>query len=158
MRNGDDESANAGGGIEAIHMPEGRDREALTAVGGAAPAFTLAFMRTCPDCVELVNTAGRLTFMNENGRSAMGIDAFDRLRGTDWADLWPVESRPLIHHALDRALSGEAVRITAARLTMAGETKTWDVTVSPVVNAAGDVESILSLARDVTPARASQGR
>ena len=121
---------------------------AMSAFGDTAPAFTLAFLRTCPDCVELINAAGRLTFMNENGRRAMEIEGFDRLRGTAWLDLWPAESRPLAENAMERALAGEAVRLTAARPTVRGAHKVWEITVSPVTNRDGVVESIFSVARE----------
>ena len=137
------------GGLEILDLDPGQDREALAVVGDAAPSFTLAFMRSLRDCVELVNPAGRLTFMNENGRALMGIEGFDRVRGTVWVDLWPEESRPLADDALRRALAGEAVRMTAARRAAGGALRVWDVTVSPVVNAAGEVETILSLSREI---------
>ena len=143
-----DEGEAGAGAVEPLPIAPTQNREALDVMGARAPSFTLAFMRSLPDCVELVNPAGRLTFMNENGRMAMEIDGFDRLRGTDWVDLWPEESRPLARNALDRALEGEAVRMTAVRPTAKGAVKVWDVKVSPVSNATGDVETILSVSRE----------
>lgn len=123
------------------------EREAVKMLGEAAPAFTLAFLRACPDCVKLLNPEGRVTFVNRIGRDELALGEAGRTTGREWWSLWPEAERPAIRRAFDRARAGELVRMPADFAAGAGEPRRWDVTVAPVVNAEGETETILVIMR-----------
>lgn len=102
------------------------------------------------DCIKLVDLAGRLQFMNCNGRQAMEIDDMSVVSGCSWEEMWPLESRFFVQEALARAKSGALTRFEAFCPTAKGTPKWWEVTVSPVRNEDGSVAAILSSSRDVT--------
>lgn len=102
------------------------------------------------DCVKLIGLGGEIQYMNGNGLCAMEMDDFCAVRGQTWADLWPDEARQAILASYDQARTGEAVRFRAYCPTAKGTPRWWDVTVSPVSDAAGAHAGFLSISRDVT--------
>ncbi|HEV2558226.1 MAG TPA: PAS domain S-box protein [Microvirga sp.] len=113
-------------------------------------AFLRSVLDASTDCIKVVELDGSLSFMNANGLCAMEIDAFDRVRGAEWASLWPTDSAATVRGAVERARGGEPVRFEAFCPTAKGTPKTWDVSVSPVQNADGLVTSLVSVSRDIT--------
>jgi PAS domain S-box-containing protein len=103
-----------------------------------------------PDCVKLLDTEGRLLEMNRNGRSALEIADFALFRGRPWRLFWPEDARASIDSALRVARAGGTSRFSAFCPTARGTAKWWDVTVNPVLDAAGRVASVLSVSRDIT--------
>ena len=115
-----------------------------------ASQITLAMLRNSADCVKLLNTAGRISFMSENGMCAMQIDTPDMVVGKTWWDLWPQEARATLQASFETALKGEDTTMTGACPTAKGEPREWHVTLTPVKDAAGTVQSVLAVSRDVT--------
>lgn len=128
----------------------GPDVAALGVLDGTAPGFTLSYLRASPDCVKLITPEGRVSFVNRNGLRAMELPSFDAVRGRDWWDLWPEESRALLRDAVAAAAGGEAGRFVAFCPTARGAPRWWDVSVSPVAEPDGAVRSLLTISRDVT--------
>ncbi|MFQ6551641.1 PAS domain-containing protein [Aestuariibius insulae] len=125
----------------------GPDAHAVEVIGSAAPAFTLAFLRACPDAVAILNSKGRVGFLNQTGRTLMDLDTSETVTGRRWWDLWPEDERAGLQAAFDRALSGQLVKLGAARTSSGGERRRWDLTLSPIINLDGQTESVLLVAR-----------
>ncbi len=102
------------------------------------------------DCVKILDPAGRIDFMNRNGRCLMEIDDFSAFAGKSWATMWPDEAAADIRDAVSNALAGKPSRLEAFCPTPKGTPKWWDVQVSPVRDERGKVFAILSVSRDVT--------
>ncbi|MFM5917131.1 MAG: PAS domain-containing protein [Novosphingobium sp.] len=102
------------------------------------------------DCVKLVDTEGRVGFMNRNGRCSMEIDDFCTVEGAHWWDLWPEEAKGRVREAVREAAAGRESRFEAFCPTAKGTPKWWDVTVSPVRDNDGGIFQIVSFSRDVT--------
>ena len=102
------------------------------------------------DCVKIIDPAGRVDFMNRNGRCSMEIDDFCTVSGQQWETLWPEEAAVDVRAAVAAALDGQSSRFDAFCPTAKGTPKWWDVRVSPVRDVAGKVLAILSVSRDVT--------
>ena len=102
------------------------------------------------DCVKILNPAGRVDFMNRNGRCAMEIDDFCTVSGQPWETLWPEEAAVDVRAAIAAALDGRSSRFDAYCPTAKGTPKWWDVRVSPVRDEDGKVLAILSVSRNVT--------
>jgi PAS domain S-box-containing protein len=115
----------------------------------SAGGFFQSAVEGSPDCVKVIDQAGRLTFMNENGRCLMEVVDLDVVLGQFWSVFWPEETRPVIENAVARALGGTVQRLTAPCQTAKGVWKHWDVIISPL-EADGVVSSLLVTSRDVT--------
>lgn len=102
------------------------------------------------DCVKILDPAGRVDFMNRNGRCSMEIDDFCSIAGQSWDALWPDEAAENIRDAVLAARAGRSTRFEAFCPTAKGTPKWWDVQVSPVRDEHGEVLAILSVSRDVT--------
>ena len=102
------------------------------------------------DCVKILDPAGRIDFMNRNGRCSLEIDEFSTVAGQSWESLWPDEAAAKVRDAVRDALVGQSSRFEAFSPTAKGTPKWWDVQVSPVRDEQGAVLAILSVSRDVT--------
>ncbi|WP_298916865.1 histidine kinase dimerization/phosphoacceptor domain -containing protein [uncultured Algimonas sp.] len=119
-------------------------------MAGNSDTFVLSLFDSSPDCIQLVELDGSLAYMSSNGQHAMEIEDFGLVEGRPWVALWPDESQVKISLAIAAAKTGEASRIEVFRPEKSGHSKWWDVSVSPVTDAAGKVVRILSISRDIT--------
>ncbi|KAA2234744.1 PAS domain-containing sensor histidine kinase [Salinarimonas soli] len=113
-------------------------------------AFLRSVLNSSPDCVKVVDLDGHLVFMNGPGLCVMEIDDFSCIQNKAWADLWPVEAGERINLAVAEARQGRTTRFSAFCPTAKGTPRWWEVAVSPVMGAEGQVVSVLSVSRDVT--------
>lgn len=127
--------------------------EFARAQGDLSPGMMTALLDQSSDCVKIMDGAGRIEFMNRNGRAGMEIDELSAIAGQEWAELWPEESRALVLNSVAEAQAGRASRFEAFCPTARGTPKWWDVTVSPVGQGEGGISAIVSVSRDVTAAR-----
>lgn len=109
-----------------------------------------AVFEQSPDCIKMLSPSGHLFFMNHNGVVAMEMDSFAEHAGIPWWDVWPEESRAQVIDAVKEAQAGRSSRFTAYRPTAKGTPKWWNIAVSPVIGATGDIEALLVINRDVT--------
>lgn len=109
-----------------------------------------AVFEQSPDCIKMLTPAGDLFFMNFNGVVAMEMESFAEHAGVPWWSVWPEETRQQVIDAVREAQAGRSSRFTAFRPTAKGTPKWWDVGISPVFGASGDIESLLVINRDVT--------
>lgn len=121
----------------------------------ALPATELAFalLSASPDCVKVLDDAGRLVFMSRNGLCAMGIDDPSQITGHFWWSLWPASETAKLQEAVERANSGQATLFDAYCPTMKGVPKWWEVTVAPILAADHSVTQVLAVSRDITDLR-----
>ena len=128
-------------------MSAAADMDALDILADDTPAY----LRGSPDCVKLINSSGRITFMSENGLCAMEIGHRDDVVGKSWWELWPESQRSLLRSHFERGMAGEICRFQGSCPTALGNDRDWDVTISPIKSDNGSVTSILAVSRDVTP-------
>ena len=112
--------------------------------------FLRSVLDATADCIKVVGPDGALQYMSANGLCAMEIDDFSCVQGLQWASLWPGETAGLVRQALAAAFSGRTTRFEAFCPSAKGTPKWWEVTVSPIRDAAGEVSSVLSVSREVT--------
>jgi PAS domain S-box-containing protein len=117
----------------------------------AFDAFFRSMLNGSSDCIEILRPDGTLESINARGLQLKEIDDFAPLRDKPWVSLWPDDARERSQRAVDAALAGRHARFEAICPTARGNLKHWEVTVSPVPDAAGAVEWLVSVARDVTP-------
>ena len=110
----------------------------------------ISLLEQSQDCVKLLDTDGKLGFMNRNGRCSLEIDDFCAVEGQHWWNLWPDEAKPVVRRAVEDAKNGKDSRFEAFCPTIKGTPRWWDVTVSPVRDNAGTIFQLVSFSRDVT--------
>lgn len=115
-------------------------------------AFNRTVLESNPDCVKVLDTEGRLQFMNANGLGALEIDDFAGVQGQLWWRLWPEASALMAREAVEKAKRGETVEFQAWGPTAKGTPKWWDVIVAPIYHQkdAGRVDKLISVSRDIT--------
>ena len=111
------------------------------------PRFSMAYMRQRPECVVLLNPEGRISFINERGMDALELTSLSRNEGAPFRALWPEDAAPMIELAVERARDGEPVRFEVARPGADAVSHWWDVTLTPVTNAEGRVETLFAVIR-----------
>ncbi|MFN3868092.1 MAG: PAS domain S-box protein [Hyphomicrobiaceae bacterium] len=108
------------------------------------------FLEASPDCIKIIDSDGRIAFMNENGRCLLELDAVDNVIERPWVDLWPESERHIVVAGMREAQSGRTARFSAFCPTARGTPKWWDVVVSPVAAGPYGKASLLAVSRDVT--------
>ncbi|MFN0274788.1 MAG: PAS domain S-box protein [Chitinophagales bacterium] len=108
-------------------------------------------LESSPDCVKVIDSGGRIQFMNTNGLCAMEIDDFDTVKDKPWTELWGKENKHLVEEAITKSLQGEIATFQAFCPTAKGTPKWWDVNLSSIKEmASGKVLSLISVSRDIT--------
>jgi PAS domain S-box-containing protein len=113
-------------------------------------AFLRSVLDSSTDCIKVVELDGSLSFMNANGLCAMELESFERVKGMQWADLWPPETAHQVRQAVASAVKGRTERFVASCPTANGTPKWWDVSVAPVQKPDGRVVSLVAVSRDIT--------
>lgn len=136
--------------MSEVADPVADGREFGAAFGALSREMLVAVLDQSVDCVKILDPAGRIEFMNRNGLCAMEIDDIAAIVDRPWDSLWPEQARGPVREALAAAQAGRPSRFDAFCPTAKGTPKWWDVSVSPVRDAAGRTAAILSTSRDVT--------
>ena len=117
----------------------------------AVPLTADLLFESSPDCAKVLDLRGNLLSMNLNGQCLMELDDLSQVCGASWVSLWPGnEVRQQIESALEQARQGQLARFTAFCPTAKGTPKFWDVQVTPIHGANGDLQGFLSVSRDIT--------
>lgn len=98
------------------------------------------------DCISLLDSQGRILFMNTPSLIAMGLNDLADVNGKFWASIWPGEQRKTIHRALQNALFS-VQRFCGRGLTATGRPRRWDATIIPLGNNAAHTERLLAIVR-----------
>lgn len=118
--------------------------------------FNRIVLESSPDCVKILDVAGRLQYMNYNGLCQMEIDDFSLFKNQLWWDLWGSDNKDLVEQAVAKALQGEANEFEACCATAKNTMKWWQVSVIPVATEDVSVQQILSISRDITAQKNAQ--
>ncbi len=102
------------------------------------------------DCIKLLDLDGIIQYVNRQGASVMELVSPAALIGLSYADRWPPAVRATIRDTLAAARLGQLGRFTASRARPNGLPSWWDVMVSPVRTASGDITHFITIARDTT--------
>ena len=113
-------------------------------------AFSWSTLESSPDCVKVINTEGRVTYMNFNGLCTLEIDDFSEIKNKSWWSLWGKENEQTVKAAIAKSLNGETSQFQAMCPTAKGTNKWWDVLVSPVETPDGKISQLISVSRDIT--------
>ncbi len=126
--------------------PHGSVGDAIRVISDLLPAGLL----TSSDCVKVLDTTGRLMWMNEHGQRLMEICDVEPLIGGSWVDMWQEPYREAAAVAVRAAAQNEPRRFTGPCPTAKGRWKWWDVALTPLRDPDGSINCVLSVSRDVT--------
>ncbi|AYJ84726.1 histidine kinase (plasmid) [Sphingomonas paeninsulae] len=119
-------------------------------------AFLAGVLASSTDCIKILDLDGRLTFMNEGGMRVMEVSDFNAIEGCAWPDFWQDAGNSDAKAALAAAQSGSASHFIGKADTFMGNSRWWDVSVSPINGPDGSPARILSVSRDTTALMESQ--
>ena len=139
------------GTLEDIH-----DRRVAEAALRESEEFARSILEASTMAIEVLDGAGRLIFMNGPGVRIMEVDDFEAIRGLPFEQFWPADQRATVRAAIAAAQHGKTVRHTLFGPTAKGKARWWDISVSPILGADGQVARLLALSRDVTEAKQNE--
>jgi PAS domain S-box-containing protein len=111
------------------------------------------------DCIKVLDLDGNLLFMSSGGQQLLEIDNIQPYLNTCWINFWQPEDRPKISEAIAAARVGGIGKFQAFCPSAKGAPRWWDVITTPICNADGQPEQLLTVSRDITESkRAEQER
>jgi PAS domain S-box-containing protein len=112
--------------------------------------FNIMLLESSPDCVKIIDSNGKISYMNENGVSILDGDSKDFFIDREWETMWDTEESKMVHDAVEKAFSGQTVNFQAPALTAKGTLKWWDVIVSALPDDDGNIKNLLAVSRDIS--------
>ncbi|MBD2101370.1 PAS domain S-box protein [Leptolyngbya sp. FACHB-261] len=112
--------------------------------------FNRQVLDSSDDCIKVLDFSGRLLYMNPRGQALIGIQDPTSLLNCSWVEFWQGADRQAALNALDTAKAGGVGRFQGYSPTLAGEPKCWDVKLTAIRGAEGQVEQLLCISRDIT--------
>ena len=120
--------------------------------------FMRSLLAASDDCIKVLNLDGTLAFMSEGGQRTMEVSDFNAIKGCPWPDFWQGQGNTDAINAVNEARRGRSSRFQGDANTAAGNPRYWDVQVGPIFDPNGNVESILSVSRDITKMKEAEDR
>ncbi|GAC1038693.1 hypothetical protein thsps117_34510 [Pseudomonas sp. No.117] len=122
----------------------------------ADSAFLRSILAASADCIKVLDLEGRLAYMNEGGQAVMEVSDFNEIKGCPWPNFWEGEGHEEAKRALRAARDGRMGRFQGEAKTFKGNTKWWDVQVTPILDEVGQPRRLLSVSRDITQAKLNE--
>ncbi|MGF1939579.1 MAG: PAS domain-containing protein [Nostoc sp. ChiQUE02] len=102
------------------------------------------------DCIKVLTLDGRFLFMNTGGTHLFEMDDPTSLLNAQWLSFWEGEDQKNAMAAIAAAKVGDVGRFQGYCPTAKGTPKWWDVVVTPIRDASGQITQLLSISRDIT--------
>ncbi len=118
--------------------------------------FNKGIVESCHDCIFVLDSEGRIFFVNPPSRSLLELSDFGTLMNLPWIELWPASETSKVRESLEQARNGRNARFQASWTRVSGEVRHWDVLVTPMADETGTVDRILVVARDITERRRAE--
>ncbi len=119
------------------------------------PQFAQQLIASSFDCIKVLDLDGRILYMNPGGQELLDIDSPAQWLNKAWMDFWRGTENERAHAAVKTARSGGTGRFEGYAATLKGTPKWWDVVVTPLRNASGQIERLLAISRDITDRKQS---
>ncbi|MES2316518.1 MAG: PAS domain-containing sensor histidine kinase [Pseudomonadota bacterium] len=112
--------------------------------------FNAQLFQSSADCIKILDLDGRVVDLNPGGVNALELDDPAFLTNKQWSTFWPEETRPTVASAVAAGLSGDRYQFGAFCPTSKGNSRWWDVVVTPIRDADARVAQLMVVSRDVT--------
>jgi len=116
--------------------------------------FNRKIIENSPECIKILEPDGILTYMSPAGMRMLELDEFI-IKGKNILDFLGAPDREKGIEALARARAGGIGAFHGMVRTRSGRALWFDAVVSPMLDANGNVESLLAVSRDTTERRAA---
>ena len=115
-------------------------------------AFSSSVIESSPDCIKILDSKGRLQFMNKRGMDLMEISDFDKLKNTYWWEFWDKENGEIVKDGISKALIGEKAQFQAWNTSSKGTLKCWEIIVLHIEtpDSVEKTHQLLCVSRDIT--------
>jgi len=113
-------------------------------------AFNRTILENSPDCYKILDTEGRLLYMNRRGQEMIGIDDFSAYHLRGWPDFFEGEYRERAVAAVRKAKAGEIVQMEASSKDATGTERWWHIIISPVSQNGNEPTTLIAVSRDIT--------
>ncbi|GLQ19630.1 sensor histidine kinase [Algimonas porphyrae] len=108
-----------------------------------------AVLEASPDCTMLIERDGTVSFISENGRCAMSLDAFELMAGTAWTSLYPDTATNVLSDLLDQAIAGQRAEAVIRVESRRGHTEDWLFQLCPVKSDGRGTDRVLCVSRPI---------
>ena len=112
--------------------------------------FNRSIIENSEDCIKILDLEGNLKFMSKGGQALLEIEELDLFLNKSWIDFWKDEDNQKALEAIEKAKKGEVGYFEGFCPTNKGKPKWWSVQISPICDAGGKVDKLLSISRDIT--------
>ncbi len=112
--------------------------------------FTRRMLEYNHDCIKVLDLEGRLLYMNDGGKKLLEIDNFETIERSQWSEYWQDADRQAATVAIAAARSGQVAKFEGNCPTVNGKPKWWEVTVTPLLDASGNIEQLMAISHDLT--------
>lgn len=112
--------------------------------------FLQRLISSSADCIKVLDLQGRLLYISMGGQALMEIDDFSVFMNAQWWDFWQETYSHAARSAVETAKAGNTGNFQGYCPTAKGTPKWWDVVVTPIMDAEGKPEKLLSISRDIT--------
>ncbi|MEH2224846.1 PAS domain-containing protein [Nostoc sp.] len=112
--------------------------------------FKNRILDSSSDCIKVLSLDGRLLYMNTGGLCLMEIDDLNSYLNNEWLCFWEGSYRQQAEEAFAATKTGKVSIFSGYCPTVKGTPKWWEVVISPILDASGQLERILLISRDIT--------
>ncbi|PSF37685.1 hypothetical protein C7H19_09020 [Aphanothece hegewaldii CCALA 016] len=112
--------------------------------------FKQRILESSNDCIKVLSLNHEILYMNPGGLCLIEIDDFSSVCNTDWLSFWQGEDREKAKNAIATAKAGQIGHFQGYCPTMKDKPKWWDVVVTPIRDASGEVTQFVAISRDIT--------
>ncbi|MEP0925513.1 PAS domain S-box protein, partial [Leptolyngbya sp. ST-U4] len=146
------------GGFTASALHSMQQMNQTTAIALRHEQFNQQILASSDDCIKVLDLEGRILLMSPAGQALLGIKDITPFLNTSWAEFWQGADQQVAIEAIVKARTGEVCTFQGYRPTLSGEPRWWDSKVSPIRGAAGQVERLLCISRDITARKQSEDK
>jgi len=112
--------------------------------------FLRRLIASSVDCIKVLDLDGRLLFMSAGGQLVLEIDDFTPYQNSWWVEFWQQGDREAVRSAIMTAREGGIGKFQGYCPTAKGKPKWWEVVITPIMDAEGKPEKLLSVSHDIT--------
>jgi PAS domain S-box-containing protein len=108
------------------------------------------------ECIMVLDLDGMVRYINAGGIKGLEIRDLDNFLNKPMVNLWYGAERQGAIEAIARALGGGKGTFSGYCPTLTGISKWWDVVLTPINDAGGNVVQLLSISRDITQRKCAE--
>lgn len=123
----------------------------------ASEALNRSMIEASPDSISLLDTDGKIRFLNAAAVHSLGLPNSTSHIGRSWAGAFPPSIRSAARASALQAASGHTGRFTATQPSAEGP-RWWDIVVAPIHDESATPTGLISIARDITHQKTADER